>query len=71
MKYTFYWRNGDRDVFEGDAPEDALSKAGYGQGAVSALDFYAEGDDNSYIWFDHKWVSINSYVTVHALENDK
>ena len=70
MKFTFYWLDGKCEVLEGDAPEHALEKAGYGNGAIKALDFFARGDNKEYIWYDHKWVKVTSYVTVHALEND-
>jgi hypothetical protein len=49
-KYTFFWLSGKREVLEGDTPANALNRAGYGQGAMAALDFYAEGDDTSYKW---------------------
>ena len=47
-KYTFFWLCGVRDVYEGKSPADALNKAGVGQGAVRALDFWAEGDNKEY-----------------------
>lgn len=71
MKYTFFWPDGVREVLEGKAPEHALELAGYGFGAINAVDFFAEGDNKKYIWHDHKWIKISSYVIVHALENDK
>lgn len=48
--YTFYWLTGEREVFEGDSPGDALNKAGYSQGALRALDFWAHGERNDYQW---------------------
>jgi len=71
MKYTFFWLDGSQQVLEGKAPEHALGRAGYSAGAIRALDFFAEGDNRGYIWYKHKWVKATSYVTVHALENDK
>ena len=50
MKYTFYWLTGKREVLEGNSPEDALNQAGYGQGALKALDFWAHDNDNGYVW---------------------
>ena len=35
-----YWRSGKKEIVKGKTIEDGLSKAGYGLGAVSALDFY-------------------------------
>ena len=49
-KFTFYWLDGKRSVLEGAGPADALNKAGYGQGAIAALDFHAEGDNDEYFW---------------------
>ncbi len=52
MKYVFYWKTGRREIFEGESPAGALNKAGYGGGAVSALDFYREdtGEEDPYYW---------------------
>lgn len=49
-KFTFYWRTGKRDVLEGRDPAEALTKGGYGGGAIRALDFYASGDDANWTW---------------------
>lgn len=51
-QYTFYWLTGAREVLTGETPEIALMRAGYGGGAIRALDFYAKGDDRAYYW-DH------------------
>jgi len=48
--FTFYWLTGKREVLKGNDQADALNKAGYGQGAVRALDFWAHGDNNDYVW---------------------
>ena len=53
--YTFYWLDGTREVLEGSSPEDALNKAGYGFGAIKALDFYIFGSHSEYKWVDGKW----------------
>lgn len=45
---TIYWRDGKRDVFPGATPAQALSSAGYGAGAVSAIDFICAGDNDEY-----------------------
>jgi hypothetical protein len=50
MKFTLYWLSAERQVIEGDTIEDAFTKAGYGNGATKALDFYAVGEDDSYYW---------------------
>lgn len=50
--FTLYWRDGRRDVVHGsgNTPADAMNRAGYGGGAVRALDFWAHGDDRGYVW---------------------
>lgn len=56
-RFTFFWMDGNRDVFDGNSPEDALNKAGYGVGAIRGLDFYAEGERNEWAWFKSKgWI---------------
>ena len=58
--FTFFWLDGNRDFFEGDSPEDALNKAGYGVGAIRALDFYTEGIENTeWAWFKSEgWIKV-------------
>jgi hypothetical protein len=55
--YTFFWLTGQKQVLKGFDPAHALTQAGYSQGALRALDFYAEGDNDEYEWIDGKWVS--------------
>lgn len=50
QNFTLYWRTGKRDVFAGRNISDAFRRAGYGGGAIRALDFYADGDDDKYAW---------------------
>ena len=70
MKYTFFWLDGIQEVLEAKSPEHAFEKPVYGFGAIKAIYFFAEGDNKKYMWHDHKWIKISSFVTVHALEND-
>ena len=55
--FTFFWRDGKRDVFPGLDQSEALNQAGYGRGAVAALDFWARGDCDDYDWNPktHNW----------------
>jgi hypothetical protein len=48
--WTFYWLTGQREVLPGATAADALNRAGYGAGALSALDFYADGENDGYVW---------------------
>ncbi|BEL38392.1 hypothetical protein [Mycobacteroides abscessus] len=40
--YEFHWRNGVSEELYGDSAADALVRAGYGSGALAALDYYEE-----------------------------
>lgn len=56
--YTLYWRTGKREIVQGDDPAQAMTLRGYSNGAVAALDFYADGENHDYKW-DHikgRWV---------------
>ena len=53
-KWTVFWRNGERDVYEGDDIQDAFRRAGVGAGALSAVDFYTKGNNNEYEWDSEK-----------------
>ena len=48
--YTLYWRTGKRETVQGADPAQAMTLAGYGGGAMRALDFYANGDNHEYEW---------------------
>lgn len=56
-QYTFYWLTGKREVLNGLDIANALNNAGYSQGALKALDFWAHGDNNDYTWNkdEHRW----------------
>jgi len=45
-KYKFHWLDGKVDESTGDSPADALSRLGYSQGAVAALDYYETSWDH-------------------------
>ena len=49
-KFTLYWLDGKRKVVTGETIEQAFTKAGYGAGAMPALDFYMDGDNHNYVW---------------------
>lgn len=58
-QFTFFWRTGERQVLFGRDPAEALNNAGYGGGALRALDFYASGDNRDYRWErgSREWVA--------------
>jgi len=41
--FTIYWLNGDYSVIQGESIEQAFTAAGYGAGAVKAVDWYDNG----------------------------
>jgi len=53
--FTFYWKDGSRQVLPGNTVEQAFSNAGFGAGAIAALDFHAPGDDNSWYYLNGSW----------------
>lgn len=64
ITFTLFWLNGKSDVIKGTGIINAMSQAGYGAGAIEALDFYAEGNmTNKYSWSSSKktWV-MNSEI---------
>ncbi len=49
--FTLFWLTGKSELVEGKDVAQAMTLAGYSQGAVGALDFYANGDNKSeYYW---------------------
>lgn len=71
--YTLFWRDGTSGVIKGESPEDAFTKAGYGGGAFSAIDFYSEGVDLGY-YRDHdlkEWVKkVNHHAHIDTVRAD-
>jgi hypothetical protein len=58
-KFTFFWFDGKSEVLEGFDEICALSHAGYGSGALKALDFWDNGDvRDQYKWSPetHNWI---------------
>lgn len=49
-KFTLYWRTGQREIVQGRTIAEAMTLAGYGGGAVRALDFHAKGENTEYSW---------------------
>lgn len=54
--FTLFWRDGKREVVSTvrGTVRDALMHSGYGQGAIAALDFWADGDCKDYVWNKNK-----------------
>lgn len=50
-EFTLFWLAGDSEVIKGSDIADAFRRAGYGGGALRALDFYSTGNvENEYVW---------------------
>jgi len=56
--FTIYWRNGDRSVIQGPTIDQAFTNAGYGAGAMSAVDWYDNGVTETHSWDkdSHSWI---------------
>lgn len=48
--YTLFWKTGQREIVHGYNPAEAMTLAGYGGGALGALDFYSSGDCKEYTY---------------------
>ena len=42
MKFKLHWLTGEEEIVEGETVAQAMTLAGYSQGAVPALDYYEE-----------------------------
>lgn len=49
-KFILYWLDGKAEVVVGDTITEAFTNAGYSNSAMKALDFYDNGDIQSYEW---------------------
>ena len=50
MKYTLYWRTGEKETVEGRNIAEAMTLAGYSSGALRALAFYKKGTKGEWQW---------------------
>lgn len=48
--FVVYWRYGEHTVMKGKTIEEAFTKAGYGGGAIAAVDFYNRDSEPRYVW---------------------
>lgn len=62
--FTIYWLGGNRSVVNGKDIADAFSRAGYGGGAVNAIDWYDEGVSETHFYNkqERQW---ERYVPLH------
>lgn len=64
--FTAFWLDGKREVLQGNDPADAFRCAGYGRGAIRALDFWGYGDNQDYAWDieKRKWIKLDTTYKV-------
>jgi len=56
-EFTLFWLDGKIEIIKGIDIVNAMNLAGYGGGAVNALDFYENGDKrDEYLWDKEKHV---------------
>ena len=48
--FTVYWRYNEKTIIKGLNEADAFRKAGFGGGALKAVDFFATGENSDYTW---------------------
>ena len=61
-EFTFFWKSGKIEVFEGKTVGKAFKNGGYGQANLGELGFYSEGNNiENYQWnkIHNKWVKVN------------
>ena len=59
-QFTLFWLTGETEIVKGKDIATAMNNAGIGNGALRALDFYAEGDkekDYTYVNANKGWQS--------------
>jgi hypothetical protein len=56
--FTLYWLTGKKEIVQGTDVVEAIRENGYGRGAITALDFWAEGENDNWTWNKktHKWL---------------
>lgn len=67
--FTIYWKGGNRQVIPAEPGEPihkAFARQGYGNGAVTAIDWYDNGDTNTHEWDKAKgaWVRKEPFTCI-------
>ena len=44
--FILHWRTGEPETIQGNDIADAMNRRGYGQGALAALDYWEEADED-------------------------
>lgn len=53
-QFTIFWLSGKSEIIVGNTIKEAFTNAGYGAGALKAVDFYADGDETQF----YEWNTI-------------
>lgn len=64
-EFTLYWLHGEKQVVKGTSIEDAFTRAGYGAGAIRAIDFYSNGNNTDYEYVNGNWKLINPIININ------
>jgi len=48
--YILYWKDGTKQTIKGNTIGHAFTLAGYGHGAIRAVDFYSTNPNETYLW---------------------
>lgn len=64
--FTVYWLHGEKSIIVGADFADAMNKAGYGNGALPAVDFYIEGICDQYIREGKEWVKSEPLIILSS-----
>lgn len=67
--FTIYWLDGSKSFVYGATIEGAFTSAGYGGGAVNAIDWYDNGISNTHN-YDHKKKEWVPFTTLELTENE-
>ncbi len=59
--FRLNWLTGKQEEGKGDSAADAMNRAGYGSGAVKALDFFEEWDKYKYTFEDGSTIEGEGY----------
>lgn len=53
-KFTFYWKNGNKEILNGMDVVDALSREGYTAQHLKELAFYFPGENHDFHWVENE-----------------
>jgi hypothetical protein len=65
--FTFYWKNGKREVLKGADVVEALMNAGYTAASLNRLAFYTPEENHDFFWDEssNSWIQYSTNGTHH------